>query len=106
MIRHFFRSLRRHSLHVHLPLRGVTALNGVVQIALMTVPILRNSRCCLCVGQVFNTLLRTQVALHPVAFALLVPEAVGVRTKPMHVTVGSWNTAVTHNNSYLVERLR
>lgn len=61
-------------------------------------------RLLLLLGQLgFDALLSFEVEFHPVTLVFCVDEAECVATKTMHMTVRSWDTAVTHYDSHLVE---
>ena len=71
----------------------------------MAFPVLADDRCGLFVGQVFDPLLGFEVKLDPVPFAFCVDKTEGMAAETVHMTVGSRNAAVAHDNGDLVQRL-
>src|SRR5699024_12088071 len=55
---------------------------------------------------VFNTLLSPGVEFDPYTFTFIVDHAVSMATEAMHVSETFWNTAVCHDDCYLVKGLR
>ena len=102
MIRHFFRIGFRHDLDIHHPFWKLAALDGFEQITLVAFAVVGDGFCGFFVGQVFNTLLATEVEFHPKTFARFVPEAVSIRTEAVHMAVAGGDTTVAHDDGDLV----
>jgi hypothetical protein len=56
----------------------------------------------LCIGEVLNPLLGTEVELDPVPFVFGVDEAECMAAESMHVPVGGRDSAVAHDDGDLV----
>ena len=94
-----------HDLHVHGPLGEVAAFDGFVEIALVALAVTADQGLGLGVREVLDALLRLEVELDPEALARGIPEAVGVRTKAVHVAVARRNAALAHDDGDLVQGL-
>src|SRR5258708_8738448 len=72
----------------------------------MALPIFCHNRGSSFVREVFNTLLRAEVELHPGALVLGIDHREGVTSEQMHMPERLWNSAVGHDNCDLMQRLR
>jgi len=77
-----------HQLDLHLPFREIPTRNRVVQIARVEVEVGAGDRGRFFIGQGLVALQGPEVPLHPVALAVLVPQAVGVAAVAAHVAQG------------------
>ncbi len=106
MVRHLGRISFRHHLNVHLPTRKLLTLNRLIQVTLRAFAIFTHQLSSFGIRQVFDPLLRNQMKLNPEAFVISIDKAKSVRAKTMHMAVAGRNTAVTHDDGDLVQRLR
>src|SRR5438445_5594625 len=71
----------------------------------MALPITCHNRSSSFVREIFNTLLCAEVELHPSAIVLGSDHREGVTSEERHMTEGSWNSAVGHDDCDLMECL-
>src|ERR1700757_1948710 len=71
----------------------------------MALPIICHHRSSSFVGEIFNTLLRAEVELHPSALVLGIDHREGVTSKALHMPEGLWYSAVGHDDCDLMECL-
>src|ERR1700722_4842929 len=73
--------------------------------AFVAFPILRHNRGCSFVREIFNTLVRSEVELHPRALVLGINHREGMTSEQMHMPEGLGNSAIRHDNGDLMESL-
>src|SRR6202035_4697467 len=95
-----------HDLDIKLPPWELTPLDVFVKVPLIALAITRDDLCRRCVRQVLNALLGFEGKLHPKSFVLRVDEAVGVAPEPMHMAERLRDSAITHDDGDLMQRLR
>src|SRR5690625_3648764 len=71
----------------------------------MAFPILTNNFSGLLISEVFNPLLGHEMKFDPKALAVLIPQAIGMGAKAMHMTVAGRNAPITHGDGYLMQGL-
>src|ERR1700693_1830332 len=71
----------------------------------MALPIICHHRSSSFVREIFNTLLRAEVELHPNALVLGIDHREGVTSEAMHMPERLWNSAVGHDDGDLMECL-
>ena len=83
-----------HNLNVHCPSGVFSALNGLVKIPAMALPVFGNEGFCFCIRQIFNSLLRSEVEFAPHPLIFIVVEGKRVLPIEMHVPEGGGNPPV------------
>ena len=69
----------------------------------MTFPVMRHNHGSFLVAQILDTLLGTPMKFYPYSFAVRIDEAIGVRAESVHVSIGSRDASVGHNNGDLMK---
>ncbi len=96
----------RHDLYLNLPLRELTLINGCEQIFLRGFTCTADHALSFVIGPVLVTLQGLEVEFDPITLTSIVPERVGMRAITIDVTHISRQSAIRHQNRYLMQAFR
>ena len=98
--------LLRHDLYGQCPARKIAALDRFVKVAMVRLAIAADQRFSLGVRQVFDSLLRAEMELDPIAFVLRIDKAVRVASESVHMTESFRNASLAHHDRDLMQCFR